>query len=760
MGIELKTSVFKIQKNNKNILSCIVLFLSYLCGVMGILYTISFSPYLTFKKTEVYLLTLVTCLIIWLLYGSKKIFIVGIILILVVLFNGNLLVSQWISILEVVLYNINILSSFDITETVLIFFIIVSFIIYWLTFIKGKGWLLYPVSIAVILIGPIIGNPPNIIQVCLFVFFHIGISVTGNLISGKRKKRKMMPIQMNTAGIGILLVVVFFSISLIFVYRIIDNHMAQLFSIPVRLESEVSKITASWKFNIRNQGKVSRGNNYAVGSDKLEVTVSEKPSEVIYLKNFIGSDYMENQWEEADESDYSGVGSIYTIVSDDKNSIQYYEDRQFDLVNNIYLSESIVENSNLNDNQVKNLNSDQWLIVKNLTSDSEEYYIPYISEYKRRQGDEYLFSIYSQQDFLEVLQKKESDAVLDYKNMEENYESYARRRYLNVSKERFPRLAELCNENPLYNPSDVTEFIKNTMWSMASYTLTPGVIPLDQEIPEYFLFESGKGYCIHFATTATLMYRMYGIPARYVTGYIAKPSQFKEQDSGTYKAVLTDRQAHAWVEIYLEGLGWQKVEVTPSINQINNNEGYQEGEEEENTSTEEENVLSESVNEENQENITNQINMDEEEYLKKENKNYYKFVKTIEISSIVMIIIGSICYAILLRRKKILNKYKIYHADKLVSNMVEVLKFGGYIEDYTGNEQEFAHIITKTVPNIKFEDAEHIMKYAYQEAFGNRHVSLEKTKEVLMAYEKSCIFVYDRLPRWKKLYFKYIKVYW
>ncbi|MGG7145093.1 transglutaminase-like domain-containing protein [Clostridium nigeriense] len=676
------------------------------------------------------------------------------------MFNGNFLVDQWRIILEAVLYNINILSSFDITETVLIFFIIVSFIIYWLTFIKGKGWLLYPVSIAVILIGPIIGNPPNIIQVCLFVFFHIGISVTGNLISGKRKKRKMMPVQMNTAGIGILLVGVFFSISLLFVYRITDNHMSKLFSIPVRLESEVSKITASWKFSIRNQGKVSRGNNYAVGSDKLEVTVSEKPSEVIYLKNFIGSDYMENQWEEADESDYSGVGSIYAIVLDDKNSTQYYKDRQFDLVNNIYLSESMIENPSLDENEEKNLNSAQWLIVKNLISDSEEYYTPYISEYKRRQGDEYLFSIYSEQDFLEALQKKEIAAVLDYKNIEEDYESYARRGYLNVSKERFPRIAELCNKNPLYNPSDVTEFIKNTMWSMASYTLTPGVIPLDQEIPEYFLFESGKGYCIHFATTATLMYRMYGIPARYVTGYIAKPSQFKEQDSGTYKAVLTDRQAHAWVEIYLEGLGWQKVEVTPSINQINNNEGYQEVEEEENTSTEEENVLSESVKEENQENITNEINMDEEEYLKKGNKNYYKLVKTIEISSIVIIIIGSICYAILLRRKKILNKYKVYYADKLVSKIVEVIKFGGYIEDYRGNDQEFAHIIAKTVPNIKVQDAEHIIKYAYQEAFGNKHVSLEKTKEVLMAYEKSCIFVYERLPGWKKLYFKYIKVYW
>lgn len=761
MGVELKTSVFKEQKKNSNILSYIILLLSYICGVIGILYTISFSPYLNFRKTEVYLLTLAICMIIWLLYGSKKFIVVGILLILVLLFNEKFLLEQWQNIIAVLLYNINMLSSFDITETVLLFSIAVSFIIYWLTFIKGKGWLIYLVSITVILIGTIIGNPPNIIQVCLFVFFHIGTSVTGNMMSGKKKKGKMMYGQINTAGISILFIGVFFSISLLLAYRITDNHMEQLFSIPVRLENEVRRITTTWKSNTQNQGRVSRGNNYAVGSDKLEITVSEKPDEIIYLKNFTGSNYLENEWEEADELDYSGIRSIYTVgIVDEKNGIPYYEDRQFDLVNNIYLSGSLVEKSDLNKNQGRNLNSDQWLIVKNLTSDDEEYYIPYISEYKRKQGDEYLFSTYSQQDFLDVLQNKESDAVIEYESMEEDYEDYARDRYLNVSKDRFPRLAELYKENPLVNPSDITEFIRNTMWSMASYTLSPGLIPLDEEIPEYFLFESGKGYCVHFATTATLLYRIYGIPARYVTGYMASPSQFEKQSSGNYKAVLTDRQAHAWVEIYLDGFGWQNVEVTPSINQINNEEKQERDEEQNNIIEEEESALSENINEENQESIPNEININEEESLQEENKIYGEVLKVIGIIISVILAIGGIIYIVLLRRKRILKKYKIYNADRLVSKMVEVLKFGGYIENYMGMEQEFANIITKTVPNITFQDAEQIMKSAFQEAFGNTHVSFEKTKDVLMAYEKSCIFVYDGLSRWKKLYFKYIKVYW
>ena len=31
-----------------------------------------------------------------------------------------------------------------------------------------------------------------------------------------------------------------------------------------------------------------------------------------------------------------------------------------------------------------------------------------------------------------------------------------------------------------------------------------------------FFFDQKKGYCIHYATTATLMFRLLGVPARYV----------------------------------------------------------------------------------------------------------------------------------------------------------------------------------------------------------------------------------------------------
>lgn len=78
--------------------------------------------------------------------------------------------------------------------------------------------------------------------------------------------------------------------------------------------------------------------------------------------------------------------------------------------------------------------------------------------------------------------------------------------------------------------NEVTAFILDVLQSHASYTLTPGRAPVNQDIVEYFLFENHEGYCVHFASAATLMYRLYGIPARYASGYAVEPSAFTQQE--------------------------------------------------------------------------------------------------------------------------------------------------------------------------------------------------------------------------------------
>ena len=53
--------------------------------------------------------------------------------------------------------------------------------------------------------------------------------------------------------------------------------------------------------NLAESGEISRGNNHRTGAVKLEVMLSEAPSQAIYLKGFCGGIYKGDYWEEADD---------------------------------------------------------------------------------------------------------------------------------------------------------------------------------------------------------------------------------------------------------------------------------------------------------------------------------------------------------------------------------------------------------------------------------------------------------------------------
>ncbi|MGN0709288.1 MAG: transglutaminase family protein [Anaerovoracaceae bacterium] len=71
-----------------------------------------------------------------------------------------------------------------------------------------------------------------------------------------------------------------------------------------------------------------------------------------------------------------------------------------------------------------------------------------------------------------------------------------------------------------------------------------------------------KGCDVHYATMAVLMFRYLGIPSRFVEGYLITPDDVKGVSAGE-KIDVKASAIHAWPEIYVDGLGWVPVEVTP-----------------------------------------------------------------------------------------------------------------------------------------------------------------------------------------------------
>ncbi len=80
----------------------------------------------------------------------------------------------------------------------------------------------------------------------------------------------------------------------------------------------------------------------------------------------------------------------------------------------------------------------------------------------------------------------------------------------------------------------------------------------------YFVDESRRGYCQHFAGAMALMLRFLGIPTRIAAGFT----------SGSYRQgvwTVTDRNAHTWVEVWFPRYGWLAFDPTPGRGEIGAN---------------------------------------------------------------------------------------------------------------------------------------------------------------------------------------------
>ena len=137
------------------------------------------------------------------------------------------------------------------------------------------------------------------------------------------------------------------------------------------------------------------------------------------------------------------------------------------------------------------------------------------------------------------------------------YRQFVYGSYLSLPESTRDALLDIAEENAL-NGDDVlesvslvAEFVRNS----AVYNIDTQPYP-SEDYAVYLLTEGTEGYCVHFATAAAAMYRALGIPARLVSGVLAETVA----DTPVEVRRLNE---HAWVEVYLDGIGWLPVEVTP-----------------------------------------------------------------------------------------------------------------------------------------------------------------------------------------------------
>lgn len=143
--------------------------------------------------------------------------------------------------------------------------------------------------------------------------------------------------------------------------------------------------------------------------------------------------------------------------------------------------------------------------------------------------------------------------MVQYKNAKKNF--------LQVPKELKEPLRAMAKTITLSEHSDWTNAEAICQYLREQYTYCLHSEQKDEgEYIYNFLFHSKEGVCQDFASSMALLCRSIGIPARYVTGYLVT-----EKNSETGRYIVREKDAHAFVEVYIAGYGWMTFDPTPAM---------------------------------------------------------------------------------------------------------------------------------------------------------------------------------------------------
>jgi transglutaminase-like putative cysteine protease len=423
---------------------------------------------------------------------------------------------------------------------------------------------------------------------------------------------------------SLLGLLVFFILKLFISENQYDN-IAQLNDMKAKVQqtfTETSLQDISQKFNDYRLFEFEAANGGLLGGElskdgKVEYTGSEQLiikapiitlSGGVYLKGYVGCEYTGKRWAghtQKDREKYYDLldklpASSFSAVNQTnlllelvlKNPLIYQDLGTLQSLNGILLNIS---------GKIPYYISQGTMQVEYKDANKRYIYAPYYTNYALLERSYYEQDLYTapsiRSDYYEfnyyynvtlgsstgMLMENIEDP--DYIVYEKLYRDYVNEVYTKLPEKGLDQLKKDFADNEELETLSLTEkldYVKSYLEQNTEYTLSPGTLPKGKDFVEYFLYENKKGYCSHYASAAVLMLRAMGVPARYAEGYaigaqqVIQRSDDPEQsvslytedgkgqiDSEMMTVTVQDNNAHAWVEIYINGCGWIPVEFTP-----------------------------------------------------------------------------------------------------------------------------------------------------------------------------------------------------
>lgn len=506
-------------------------------------------------------------------------------------------------------------------------------------------------------------------------------------------------------------------------------------------------------------------------SDKVMLVITADEYDSLYLRGFIGTEYTAEGWKNTDGRIlYDGADMFYWMHRDGlfgQNLISYVT-RLLD--------------KNAEENIIK-------MTVRTHGADRSIFYIPYETTSLKYHDSEMLnlqllddtsvsapgwkgqsnYSFYTLRNQVkkypslvaELNKRMQEKEISVYINAESHYNEFVYETYTTLPASTETLLAnhlkgfELKTAEGEKHPeySSVKEAVLDFLNRELKYSEDIQEKSEEIDFMKDLLEISRSGYSVHYATAAALILRYYGIPARYVEGYLITPEAVKNSQPGQ-DMVIRDKDSHAWVEYYQDGIGWVPFEVTPPYMDVMEQPEALAASGSGGTSGQSEGAAMEMAKD----------NYEPEEPEKHEEGNKLAW-KTVIVCIIMMIILvfATVATAHLIHRKKVLERLE--EAFCSGDNNIAVLELFDYIIRLNGAleikcQGSIFTAVSQTKEKLsdeyakEYEIAAHILQKA---AYSNKSVN-EEERELVAGYkDKLIIAIKENCSRKRRFILKWIK---
>lgn len=478
---------------------------------------------------------------------------------------------------------------------------------------KNKFWkvVYIVVSIPYFILSLSVGKVPNMMVVYAMAFLYADIVIIDN---SNIKHIDMTSLKVKNIRMIIVSAIVIITLVGVSIYNSVNPHKRTRKT--EQLKAEINAILSGdksfslgelldWVSGGTGHGGMNNGRLGQLdaiefsGMDILNVNINatlEPKMFPMYIKSFVGAIYKGDRWESgnADTDD-----ALEEIADKYDMSLTEIDEISYNLLN--YMNEDMYI---LYDSNTVNINT---VTIENIAKDGNAYW-PYFAATKLdsehdgqrvpKGNDMFYQRVYFNVKLPNYTDVSNINAnfgtypyfdlsndytvgaqtLATYKNVIQEYEKFVYDNYLSTP-DSFDAISEEIKDTVMeYRGDTITlineeskekyglipyiNYVKEYLNNRCVYSLSPGKLNSGEDFVDKFLNVTHEGYCSHFASAATLMFRALGIPARYVEGYSVSRDLLDKAVNGNI--VVKDDSAHAWVELFVDGFGWVPVDVTPS----------------------------------------------------------------------------------------------------------------------------------------------------------------------------------------------------